>query len=155
MRIATAAGVTPEMRAACLSVAGWMDVSFSRISCDRPGISQPPCGPEGGLRLLAVCCSRHTRVPPSIAVTVRTVPSSCPACARAAQSGWPRAVACPPTPGLPGSTRLRSACCRHGALPAAWRGGRAASRGFTTSRGHTPWNCGTIALKFWLASDSS
>ena len=80
----------------------------------------PPCVPEGCSRLLAVCCSLHTRVQPSVAVTVLTVLSSCPACARASQSGWPRSAARHPTPGMPGSARPPAACL----LPA----GRTTSR---------------------------
>jgi hypothetical protein len=126
--MATAAGVTPEMRAACPSVAGWIDVSFSRISCDRPGISQPPCSPEGDLRLLEVCGALHTRMQPSVAMTVLTVPSSHPACVRTAPSGWPRSAARHPTPGLPGSARPPAACVR--------------SAGHTTSRLARGWGCG-------------
>jgi hypothetical protein len=44
------------------------------------------------------------------AVTALTVPSSRPACARAAQIGWPRSAAHHPTLGLPGSTRTPAAC---------------------------------------------
>ena len=94
----------------------------------------------------AVCCARHTRVPPSVAVPVRTVPSSCPACARAAQSGWPRAAACHPTPDLPGSARLRPACGRpHCQPPGAGVGLRPVAS--TTPEVHSLWDCGTIAFE--------
>jgi hypothetical protein len=117
-------------------------------STARPAVARAACVPEGCSRLLAVCCSLHTRVQPSVAVTVLTVLSSCPACARASQSGWPRSAARHPTPGMPGSARPPAACL----LPAVRPAGRLArSDGLcpvapTTPRVRSPRDCGNIAF---------
>jgi hypothetical protein len=53
--------------------------------------------------------------------------------------GEPRTAACPPRQAGPGAlARRRPACCRQGALPAAWRGGGAASSGLHNPEGACP-----------------
>jgi Protein of unknown function (DUF4058) len=56
----------------------------------------------------------------------------------ASQSGWPRSAARHPTPGLAGSARPKSTCCRQGARPAAWRRVGAASSGLHNPEGAFP-----------------
>jgi len=69
--------------------------------------SRPPpaplCVPEGCLSLIV------GRLLAARSATVLTVPSSRPACARAAQSGWPGAAARHPTPACPGAPASRPA----------------------------------------------
>jgi hypothetical protein len=108
------------------------------------------CARVWPLRLLAVCGALHAHVQPSVDVTVLTVPTSRSMCARASQSGWPRSVARHPAPGRPVSAHRRTACCRQGARPAAWRGGGLHPGASTTLRMRALRDCGTIACEIPL-----
>jgi len=99
-------------------------------------LAQPPAlprVPEGCISLIAGLLLAVR------SATVLMVPSSPPAWARAAQSGWLGAAARHPTPVCPVALAiLRPAGCRQGALPAVWRGVGEVSGGLPNPEGAFP-----------------
>jgi len=128
----TGTGKAPSLRRGII----WVGYSLARPQ-PPPAL---PCVPEGYIRLLAVCCSLYTRVPPSVAEIVLTAPASRAAYARASQNGWPRSAARHPTPG-----GLLAASRAHCQPPGVGLG--LPPMAFTTPRMHSPRDCGTIAFE--------
>ena len=109
-------------------------------------LAQPPPAlprvPEGCISLIAglLLAARSA--------TILMVPSSPPAWASAAQSGWLGAAARPPTPGCPVALAiLPPACGRQGARPAAGRGLGRRPVASPTPRVHSRRDCGKIAFE--------